>query len=269
MEKVQKEERGSLLQGLLIAFAMYSRIPVPAIAWTEQNMGFCMAFFPCVGAAAGAAEVGLVLLGRHLGLGEVLTAVLLTLLPIALTGGIHMDGLMDTLDARHSYGSRERKLEILKDSRAGAFAVLGCGCYLLLYMGFWQEILRRGAGLEALGAFALGMVLERALSGLSVLYFPNARGDGTAAGFQRAAAGRRMSAVLLAAWLAASALGMLLLAPLPGAGMLAAALAVFGYYRWMSRREFGGITGDLAGYFLQLCELAMLAAWAAAAAAGL
>ena len=43
------------------------------------------------------------------------------------------------------------------------------------------------------------------------------------------------------------------------AAVIAAALLVFAYYYWMSRKKFGGTTGDLAGYFLQMCELAMLA----------
>ena len=44
---------------------------------------------------------------------------------------IHMDGFLDTMDALNSYGSREKKLEILKDSRTGAFAVIGFGLYLV------------------------------------------------------------------------------------------------------------------------------------------
>lgn len=56
-----------------------------------------------------------------------------TVLPILLTGGIHMDGFMDTMDALHSYQDRERKLEILKDSHVGAFACLSLICEMFLY----------------------------------------------------------------------------------------------------------------------------------------
>ncbi len=61
------------------------------------------------------------------------------LLPLAYTGGIHMDGFCDTCDALASHQDRARKLEILKDSRVGAFAVLGCVSYLLLQYALWCQ----------------------------------------------------------------------------------------------------------------------------------
>ena len=60
--------------------------------------------------------------------------------PLLVTGGIHLDGFMDTTDARSSYGDMEKKLAILKDSHVGAFAVIGCSFYLILSAGAWSEI---------------------------------------------------------------------------------------------------------------------------------
>ena len=54
--------------------------------------------------------------------------------PIIITGGIHMDGFLDTQDALGSYQPRERRLEILKDSHAGAFAIISCAVYLMMYV---------------------------------------------------------------------------------------------------------------------------------------
>ena len=59
---------------------------------------------------------------------------------LLVTGGIHMDGYMDTMDALHSYGSREKKLEILKDSHIGAFAVIMTVLYVLIAAGAYSEI---------------------------------------------------------------------------------------------------------------------------------
>ena len=116
----------------LIAFSMYSRLLVPRTDWTKEHMRYVMCFFPLVGTVLGALFLVLWKICELLGLGTALTAVLLTLLPVAVTGGIHMDGLMDTMDALSSWQPMEKKLEIMKDSRAGAYAVLSCGCYLLL-----------------------------------------------------------------------------------------------------------------------------------------
>ena len=81
-----------------------------------------------------------------------------------------MDGFLDVTDARSSFQSRERKLEILKDPHAGAFAIAGCGVYLLLYTAAFSEL-----RLEAFPAIGGIYVMTRALSGLSVLCFPKAR----------------------------------------------------------------------------------------------
>ena len=51
-----------------------------------------------------------------------------------------MDGLLDVIDARASHGETEKKLEILKDPHTGAFAIIGCGVYLLVYLAAFQEM---------------------------------------------------------------------------------------------------------------------------------
>ena len=116
---------------LIIAFAMYSRIPMPRVDWSEKNMRYAMCFFPVIGIVIAAAEYLCFFLCGKLALGTMFRSILLVLIPILITGGIHMDGFMDTMDALSSHAERERKLEILKDSHTGAFAILGCCVYLL------------------------------------------------------------------------------------------------------------------------------------------
>ena len=71
---------------------------------------------------------------------RLLYVILLVLIPVFVRGGIHLDGLLDTADALNSYQPRERKLEILKDSNAGAFAVITALVYFLLYLGVYSEM---------------------------------------------------------------------------------------------------------------------------------
>ena len=181
-----------------------------------------------------------------------------------------MDGFLDTMDAIHSYGDRSRKLEILKDPHLGAFAVISFGVYMMLYLGVFHEYLSlvlredRGDRYFLYAVPCLVFVMERAFSGLSVVTFPQAKKKGLAAGFGGAARKRTDSLVLLlwmliclAAGVAAAKVGC------HGAGMLAGVLlmthlAVFIWYYRMSVKQFGGVTGDLAGHFLQLCEICML-----------
>ena len=179
-----------------------------------------------------------------------------------MTGGIHLDGFLDTMDGICSFGDREKKLAILKDPHLGAFAVIYGMVYILLYAGVFYEFTVRTAGKYDLLP-VLFMTMERGLSGLSVLLFPSAKKDGLAAAFAEAAEKRTdrlgMTAWLLAVPAAAGLLG--------GSWWLKAALvflillaALFGwFYRW-SLKHFGGITGDLAGFYLQAGELVCLSA---------
>lgn len=256
---------GYLWNSFKIAFAMYSRIPMPKTEWEKKNTSFVMCFFPLIGGV-----IGLVtwlvfslkewLCGRGVESGSFFFTVFLVLIPIMVTGGIHMDGFMDTKDALASWQSKEKRLEILKDSHAGAFAVLSCGVYLLAYTGVYSALTE-----DSVKVVAFSFLLSRTLSGLSVLCFPQARkeGEGIAASFS-ANAEKKTGKIVLGVYL------IILCAVIAAAGgytgffSLAAAAIIYIYYYRMSINKFGGITGDLAGYFLQVCELSMAAAAVAA-----
>ena len=242
------------MKSVIIAFAMYSKLPMPRVDWEKNALSWALCWFPLVGLFIGAALWLWLALAHWLGFGTIFTAAFALLLPIALSGGIHLDGFCDTCDALSSHQSREKKLEILKDSHTGAFAIICCGLYLIVFFAAWCEV--SAAGRAAL-ALCLGPVLSRGLSGLFAVTLPNARGTGLLATFTAPMDAARARAVL-GTWTAAAAAAMAALSPWTGAGaLLGAALACL-YYVTMARRQFGGITGDLAGFFVQTCELAMV-----------
>lgn len=214
-------------------------------------MKYSMCFFPFVGGVIGLCSYGIYMGLSVLGTGEILTAAILTVLPVFLTGGIHMDGFLDTMDAKNSYRSREEKLEILKDAHIGAFALIFGLVYFLLTFGLLSEINQTSVSL-----IALGYVYSRVLSGLSVVLFQKAKKEGMAASAAEAAQ-KNVKWVLVAEGFFCAAV-FLRLHLLAGAGCILAGILCFLYYRNMSYRIFGGITGDLAGYFLQLCEIWIL-----------
>lgn len=192
-----------------------------------------------------------------------------------------MDGFMDTMDGLHSYGDRAKKLEILKDPHLGAFAVISLAVYLLLYLGAIGEYSACLADAPRKGRIALYMVpalffvMERVFSGLSVVTFSSAKKDGLAAGFSQAAR-KRTDRMVLILWLFLCALGLCAGGKLGLSGALCLAvvtsgiqLLVFYWYYRMSMKQFGGITGDLAGCFLQICELASFGAAAVLLKTGL
>ncbi len=240
-----------IFNSLIIAFSMYSKLPMPRIEWSKENMRYVMCFFPLIGTVIG---VGILFWSRmagYLSISHVLYTAVIVLLPLVFTGGIHMDGFMDTTDALRSYQPMEKKLEILKDPNSGAFAVIACVGYYLLTFAVWYDVTRK-----ELPVLAIGFMLSRALSGLAVVTFPLAKNSGLAATFSNEAK-KRLTGGVMIAFIILCAIVMLLINWRLGGICLIAALLTYQYYYHMSVKEFGGITGDLAGYFLQLCELVM------------
>lgn len=242
-----------------IAFAMYSKIPMPKADWEKENMRYMMCFFPLIGIVIGAVMTGWSYAADWLQAGENLRGAVYVLIPVAVTGGIHLDGLLDTADALSSYQPRERKLEILKDSHAGAFAVIAACCYFLASFGIWSELDR-----HQVLVLAGGFVLSRAMSGLAVASFPCAKTTGTLAMFSDALQERVvMFCLYVLLFLAAGT--MCVLDPKLGTAAVVGGWLMFFLYFRMSMKQFGGITGDLAGFFVQMCELVMAACvWIAA-----
>ncbi len=221
-----------MLESLIIAFSTFSKIPMPHIGWTKKGMRYSICFFPLVGAAAGAAEWLLFWLGGVMPADRpfpvLLAPALLTAAPLLISGGIHLDGFLDTTDALLSYRNREEKAAILKDPHMGAFAVIYGMLYVLLSFGLFTAVNR-----DAMRPVCAGFVLSRAMSGYALMAFPKARKDG----MLRAEADNSAGSVKMAA----AYLTLLL-------------------YHHVAMKEFGGVSGDLAGWFLSLCELLMLGA---------
>ena len=240
------------MQSLIIAFAMYSKIPMPRADWNDKNMRYAFCWFPVIGLVIGLVELAVFYILTKWQAGSVFRGVCLMAVPLLVTGGIHLDGFMDTMDALGSWGDKEKKLEILKDSHNGAFAVIGICCYFTVSLGVWSEIRT-----EMLPVVAAGYVISRALSGIAVVTFPAARGSGLVKTFQDGAQ-KKAVRITLIVYLILAAVYLYFCSPVGMVVLLIIAGVVFGYYYRMSRKQFGGVTGDLAGYFLQICELALL-----------
>ena len=238
------------ISSLVIAFATYSRIPMPPVEWSEENRRYALCFFPLVGLAVGAGMAFWLWLCGLLGIQGFLRGAVAAALPILITGGIHMDGFMDTCDAMASWQPMEKRLEILKDSHIGAFAALGCGVYLLLSAGLYSECALRDAP-----ALAACFLLSRAMSGYFSIALPPARPGGMLAGFSATAAGQTVKITCAVYFFAAC-----LLIGRRAYFVLPAALGLAVYAKRFCMKYFGGITGDLAGWFLQINELLCVSA---------
>ena len=231
---------------------MYSRIPVPRVEWKEENRRYALCFFPLIGAVTG----GLLLLWQYicgaLDIGVFLNSAVSVLIPVLVTGGIHIDGFCDTVDALASYADRQKKLEIMSDPRTGSFAVLSLCCMLLLQFALFCEV-------STHFVIAIGYVLSRALSGLAAVTLRSAKSEGALQNFVKPAH-RKITVGVLVTVAVLCAAGMCFIDICAGAAACAVSALLLVIYRAVAYRNFGGITGDTEGWFLQITETAILAA---------
>ena len=241
-----------ILPDLWSASSLLTRLPVP----NHQASGAASAWaWPLVGAVVGALAAVAGGLALWLGLTPGVAAVLVLVLGALLTGGLHEDGMSDTADGLFGGWTRERRLEIMKDSRVGSYGVLAL---VLVTLARWSALVTILAAGNLWALVAVG-ALSRAPMGLVMSALPNARGAGLAH-----ATGRPSAGVALAG----TGLALVLALGFAGWAMLPMVLAVALVTDWLARSaqaRIGGQTGDILGASQQLAEAACLAVLAARA----
>ena len=222
-------------------------------------------FLPLVGAVIGAVMFFLIRLLSYLPAPVSVRAMILVIVPLVITGGFHVDGFMDTVDARSSLKSREEKLAILKDPHIGAFAVVRLLILGIIAVSSLVVIINLDSKSEHpiyVLACATFMV-SRALAALTSVYMNKAKTDGMLAA-ETEDSGNACIVALMIQLIAAVSLMAYLNAIYTG--ILLVAFIVFTcFYKHMTTKEFGGVTGDTAGYYVTVSEVFALAILAVAA----
>ena len=234
-----------------MCLGMFTAIPCPYRPWEERLRPLMTAFLPVLGLLLGALWLLLSSLARAV-LPMHMFAVIVVALPFLLTGFIHLDGFMDTVDAVRSWRDMETRRTILKDVHCGAFAVAGAIFLILAMFACALDI-----GTNDLRPLFVIPAVSRAMSAISVtLLKPITHSEYSVQSHSRAVACSAMATMCLA--LIASGLW------LGGRGVLIiiAVIVVYALAMLRAYQSLGGVSGDLAGYALCLGELAGLAATA-------
>ena len=245
-----------LLQGAVIAFALYSKIPMPNILWQKNNMRYALCFLPLVGLAIGAVQGAWLYFADLQSIQTNLVAAVAVFIPLWISGGIHLDGFCDTIDALSSHQSQDKKLEIMQDPHVGAFALIWCGVYLLLLFGLWSAL---AEGSQIYVVIILSYAIARAYAASCLVKTECAKKEGLAAAFSVSADKKRVyGSLCLMLWLA---LLICLWADWQATVIIIIFLLGFHFYfKQMVIREFGGISGDLAGFAVEMVQLLILVA---------
>ncbi|WP_069109399.1 adenosylcobinamide-GDP ribazoletransferase [Jiangella alba] len=246
-----------MIGALRAAVGFLTRIPVGPAPFSGPALDRAGAWFPLVGVVVGGAGLGVWWVADGLA-GPLVGAVAAVLVTVIVTGALHEDGLADTADGLWGGATRERRLEIMRDSRLGTYGALALAGDLLLRVALLATV---GAGSDAFADVArllvAGHVIGRAAPLVLAAWLPPARTDGQGRRLGRlgvvdslvAAATVLVVAVLTAGWWAPVLLA-------------AAAVPVLGLRR-AARRRIGGVTGDVLGAAVALTTLAVAIAVAA------
>lgn len=245
-----------MLKSLFSAFLMYSKIPMPKCEWKEENRRYALGFFPLVGAVISAMIILWRMLCDRIETGQFIFSAGAVFLPVLITGGIHIDGFCDVIDARASYADHKKRLEILSDPHIGSFAAMQICLYFIIQTALFSSV----KNMKEAAFIACGYVLSRALSGASAVVFKAAKKDGTLQSFVRPSH-KKITIFMELFFIAASTIAMIILYPLSGIACVAVGGIVLLCCKTIAYREFGGYTGDICGWFLQLCEISHLAAF--------
>jgi adenosylcobinamide-GDP ribazoletransferase len=246
------------LRALRAAVTFLTRVPVGGHPFNDAEFRWSSAWFPAVGALLGLVYAGVWTAAEPLGAPA--AAALVLVAALLVTGAFHEDGLADTADALGGGYSRERVLEILKDSRIGAFGAAALVVALLL----------RAALLVRLGPDApLALVLAECGSRVPGLWLrlalPYLTRDAHARSLPVACVGwgQAIAGTAMAAALAATGAGLGWWSTERMVAVAGAATAAGLVCAWRFHARLGGITGDFLGANQQITVCALLAvlAW--------
>ena len=202
--------------------------------------------YPIVGAAIGALAGLIISIGVALNLPSALIAAIALLSLIMLSGGMHEDGLADCADGFWGGATRARRLEIMKDSRIGAYGVIALVLALICEWALIEGILYA----DPILVLATIGAASRAPLGLAMALIPNARGSGLAS-----SVGRVSSLIALLSLGLGGALACLLLGPAAGAFIIVACLIGCAVPLGIAQLKIGGQTGDVLGASQKMAQI--------------
>lgn len=245
-----------LWRSFIMAFSEYSISPKTKMDKNKENSSMILLCIPLVGAIITVVINRWAVLYPYMCDFAILPAIVGAVVPTILSGGAHLDGFFRTVDAISSHKSREEKLEILRnDAHSGYTAIIVAICYFMIAVGIWSEM-----PIDGIFVIAFAYVISRSLYGISVLTMKHACDD-KSMNYIPDAKGMKIFQILVnVAYIAVSAYLMLEIANsfyMPSVAIICiiGAVLAYIYYLILAVKSFGGVTEELGGYFITICEV--------------
>lgn len=239
-----------LYKGFIMALSMFTILPTPYIEWDDDGVKNMMKFYPIIGLIVGGIWSIVYYLISSLNVSIVLKSVIIMIVPFIITGMLHLDGFMDVCDAILSRRDKEEKLRILKDSATGAFAVISLVILFFLQFGGIYSILDKKIPFYIL-------ILIPIVSRSSVAYYLLSRTtikESTLGTYFKKGTNVHDRIIMIILLLAMFIMSFMLL-NLYGIVVVSSIIIGITWAVEKCKKEFGGISGDVAGFALVIGEI--------------
>jgi adenosylcobinamide-GDP ribazoletransferase len=239
-----------LYKGFIMALSMFTVLPTPYVEWDDEGVKNMMKFYPIIGAIVGGIWSVVYYLINILKVSLILKSTIIMIVPFVITGMLHLDGFMDVCDAILSRRDKEEKLRILKDSKIGAFAVISLLILFFLQFGGIYSIVEKNIHFYI-------MILIPIVSRSTVAYFLLSRTtikESTLGTYFKKGTNTIDRIIMVIALLVMFIAAFVFL---KYEGIILELLIIIGVI-WAvekCKKEFGGISGDVAGFALVIGEV--------------
>lgn len=238
------------LKGVLMNLQFFTAIPIPIqLPMDKKHLNGAIKTFPLLGMIQGVIYAFIFYLLLMISPFSPLTAaIILWVTFIVVTGGIHLDGWMDASDAYFSYGDRQKRLEVMKDPRVGAFGVLSVILLLSTKLFFIYEIAIKLESASVFFFIACIPFFSRMVMGMMLMKVKTAKNSGLGYMFQDAATSR--SVVIYGVYILLVVIWLFFFFPSLLFGFTCMFIISLGLFIIMKRKSvswFGGTTGDVIG----------------------
>jgi adenosylcobinamide-GDP ribazoletransferase len=234
---------------LAACFGFFTRLPAWRFGFGEASFADALWAAPVAGAFVGVVAGTLFAIASWLGLPPTLAALVALAAAILVTGSLHEDGVADIADGFGGGNTRERKLEIMKDSRNGTFGVVAL---VMVLLARWAAISVVGGSGNAVLALVAAHAASRALLPAFMQLVRPARPGGLSAGVGQISGNVSLAAAGL------GFLALLLLGPFAAIAAVAWLAMLFVAMKLLTESQIGGQTGDVIGALQQAGEIVVL-----------
>lgn len=240
----------NLYKGFIMSLSMFTVLPTPYVEWDDDGVKNMMKFYPIIGLIVGGIWGIIYYLTGILNVSIILKSAIIMIVPFIITGMLHLDGFMDVCDAILSRRDKEEKLRILKDSATGAFAVISLVILFFLQFGGMYSVLEKNIPFYIL---IIIPIVSRSVVAFYLLSRATIK-ESTLGTYFKKGTNINDKIIMIITLLIMLAVSFVLLDAYGIVLVLLITLSIKGAVE-KCKKEFGGISGDVAGFALVIGEV--------------